>query len=465
MTGLLTLIDVVSGVLPAVIGSFAAATVEVNNIELNNKKIVEKAKETYNEEVSNDLAGQIKRLSAGSSIARACYTANADKTNDLVNYAMHEMTNIPSENDEEKMVLDDEDKAFINGVAEMAMYGKIYEDVPSDDIEKYDAKAIKIGKVGNYLLMIDEIKGRLVSDDFVSKWQAKKGLLSMYNPNTKLIAENESEDNTEESVPEEATSTFGKGRIDENGLYHPIFFDNSLTKYSQPEFKDDSISDEELDRVEAVIGSLLPSEQYHYYRKDAYGNMLVIIVKDNAYHAEEVFMIDDGAIMGGNSIYVLGSYIKPDGTPDTMFVNCNLYPEIARYIFASGFNKMTPEMVSTVVRSQFNNALIYHNVDLSETGFIDTINEAHKKLFEQNLTACIKVMDGDYRLRFESYIAPNKFTLVSDNNCVSTLQDGNITASQICDGLKLEICGNILTKTVNGVSTKINIIRESDKNE
>ena len=40
MTGLLTLIDVVSGVLPAVIGSFAAATVEVNNIELNNKKIV-----------------------------------------------------------------------------------------------------------------------------------------------------------------------------------------------------------------------------------------------------------------------------------------------------------------------------------------------------------------------------------------------------------------------------------------
>ena len=190
MTGLLTLIDVVSGVLPAVIGSFAAATVEVNNIELNNKKIVEKAKETYNEEVSNDLAGQIKRLSAGSSIARACYTANADKTNDLVNYAMHEMTNIPSENDEEKMVLDDEDKAFINGVAEMAMYGKIYEDVPSDDIEKYDAKAIKIGKVGNYLLMIDEIKGRLVSDDFVSKWQAKKGLLSMYNPNTKLIAEN-----------------------------------------------------------------------------------------------------------------------------------------------------------------------------------------------------------------------------------------------------------------------------------
>ena len=249
MTGLLTLIDLVSDVLPAVIGSFAAATVEVNNIELNNKKIVEKAKETYNEEVSNDLAGQIKRLSAGSSIARACYTANADKTNDLVNYAMHEMTNIPSENDEEKMVLDDEDKAFINGVAEMAMYGKIYEDVPSDDIEKYDAKAIKIGKVGNYLLMIDEIKGRLVSDDFVSKWQAKKGLLSMYNPNTKLIAENKSEDNIEESVPEEATNTFGKGRIDENGLYHPIFFDNSLTKYSQPEFQDDYISDEELNRV------------------------------------------------------------------------------------------------------------------------------------------------------------------------------------------------------------------------
>ena len=140
--------------------------------------------------------------------------------------------------------------------------------------------------------------------------------------------------------------------------------------------------------------------------------------------------LDDGSIMGGSQVSVLGSYKDPrTGWVNTVFVPEPKFQQIAATILSG-----TPAMyiiddasAQEIFKQQFNNGLIYRFIDLSGTAFLDNID--NKPMFERRLNACMKVMDGmNLRFRFKQFITPMDFELIADSQCISTLQSIDATA-------------------------------------
>ena len=113
---------------------------------------------------------------------------------------------------------------------------------------------------------------------------------------------------------------------------------------------------------------------------------------------------------------------------------------------------MTPDEVSQVFSGLFSNACIYHNIDFQNTPFMD--EESIMRAIEPVLSVCIKLINPDVRMRFENFIDPSNFTLVSDDKCVSPLGYDKTTATGIQPDLKMIIEGNTVTKIEGGKGTK-----------
>ena len=135
--------------------------------------------------------------------------------------------------------------------------------------------------------------------------------------------------------------------------------------------------------------------------------------------AVDTYIIDDGRIMGGTKVHILADYINQNGTKDTIFVDSK-HQDIVAQVLQSRFFTLTPDMVVTCMHDMFNNGLIYHYIDFSNTKWMDSLTAEQREALEKNLSACISNLNMDIRMRFDSIMDVNNFILTSGGT-ISTL--------------------------------------------
>lgn len=178
-------------------------------------------------------------------------------------------------------------------------------------------------------------------------------------------------------------------------------------------------------RLEAALQPLIRNS--YYYDKDGDGAWRVNVFFNNAVHS---VLVDDGSIMGGTTVSVMGTYHDPkSGWINTLFVPVIRYKEIATDILNKLFFVIPDRVADEIFKQQFNNGLIYRFIDFSGTAFMDQL--ADRSTFEWRLGKCLKVMKlygMNMRFRFSNFITPSDFTLTADSQCVSPLQNIEATA-------------------------------------
>jgi hypothetical protein len=215
-------------------------------------------------------------------------------------------------------------------------------------------------------------------------------------------------------------------------------------------------------RFENALQKYFPGTGY-YYEMDQDGLWNICIPRENG--TTDSIIIDDGTIMGGAGISILGMYQSVNGSIDTIFVKESRHPVIVQNILSNPFYIMSDlEYQEISVDETYFENFVYHYIDFSNTEFIDLYSAKEKYDFEKRLLAAIKVLGQDVRLRLNNYIDPYNFELVSDKATKSPMSKNNTTSSNICEGLSIEIQNIDLTiRNPEGFSTVYKIEYEEFK--
>lgn len=432
--------------IPAVVDFLKTTKDKVPKFTEQRKQEMKKSVE-YEQELTPNILHDIEKISNGTKIGANLYCALAEYTNKWIAYAMYYMTTYNTNLLTNGVTR--QEKEFVNGIAELAGYGKIYQDADVANIEKYDSHGKNDNYKEDFLLDYPDLKRRLVEDDFIQKWHAKKSQEYLYGGNTPRI------DTTKLDGP--------NCRVDENGYIHPLFF-NPVSDNSTIVTKRDACIDEEtFNRFEKVLSQYINPNDKYYYTKDQDGNFNLVIQRNKAM-AEDRYIIDDGSIMGGTGIYILANYDAGD-CQDSLFVNATKFHDIVSLIINNKFFIIKKEDAEFIMKTdQFQNPIIYHHIDMTNTQWLDSLNASEKVVLEKSILAAIKVLDksSDTRLRFLEYTNPVQFTLVSDIEVKSTLSRNGVTASAVENGLRIDIYGDNMIKYYGGQGINYRIERNYD---
>ena len=383
-----------------------------------------------------------------------------NKTNAWVCYAKYYV----SHEDANLITADNETQMFVNGIASLAGYGVMYEKAPIGNIKQYDPNLNPTydNQSARFLVCYDELLSKLTDLQFKQKVKATQMARSV---NTVKEIEIQKEVESDKVV----STASGKARIDEDGFIHPIFFkkDGSvdIKEPSLAETKKcgDGISETLFNRLEDAFGSLLADVPYYYTTKNGYIELNV--VRKDCFNAVDTYIVDSGIILGGTRISILGSFIKPDGNYDTIFIDVKKHQEITSCILYSKFYQITPEQVTECVKDFFNDTTIYRYIDFGNTGWFDALDEKDRKVLENNLSIIVKDSlngtranhaDGA-RFRFEDFKDVNNFSLVSDDKVISPLYAIGATSVIISNNLSYKVSGDDIIRTCSGEQTNINL--------
>lgn len=401
--------DILADVIPSAIVLISAAAKKVKKNNKVKKLEFKRAKQLDDSDISDDLQREIKRMSKGSSIMEVAFTTVATKSNDLVKYTTYYLTTDSAK----KIQLSNRDCRFVNAICVLAGFAPIYPEFGIADLSKYNAKNCDFNFDDYYLVDVDDIRYKVLDPDFQEKVKGKLARMSIFDT----------------SIPQLTGHTINTGvnaRIDQDGMIHPIFFRPSTPRSANKYY--DSMDRELYERFEAALGSILNSmgQEYHY-SFDQNGNHILEIVRDAAMDAIDTYILDDGRILGGTDISVLANYVSENGSKDTVFVNTK-NKDIVAQVLANRFFTLTPDMVVRCMHDMFNNGMIYHYIDFSNTKWMDGLSDDQLAILEQNLTKCISTMNMDMRMRFDSIMDINNFVLTTAGT-VSTLP--GITAPNV----------------------------------
>ncbi len=449
---------IICDVVSAIAGTFIGGLIEKStvskseNIVSQNKKLkkseLRKSENFFDsEKITPRLYDGIIGLTNDSYFANVSEITVAIKTNHLIGYAMYYMAT-----DSAKIIpLSKEEKEFVNGVSTYAGYGKIYTDCDNLDIEPYDCDIVTKKNAEKHILDLQYLNEKLNDEEFQQLWKAKLARLMILDPSVPQL-------NGTVYTPEFERLGFN-ARKDENGYIHPIFFKDSFDPATtQPQNpinyvrKGPGVSDEAYEKFEKAFSSYFASSpDYHRYVVDRNGNYNLIITRVNAMNAEDAYIIDDGSIMGGSNVYIMGSYISNMNTKESIFVNVNKHPDITSHILSNSFYVIDPMKVYEIANMDYlKNINIYNLIDFSGTDWLDNITDPSERyIFSKNLTAAIAVCDGE-RMRFLEYQGPTKFTLISDKKCKSSLSYIGAASSKISEGKMISIDGITMIRKYNG---------------
>lgn len=400
---------------------------------------VKKAEETMDYgDISMDLYTDIVLIADGDRKTEELLMAKAIATERWIKYTYYCLT----DKDAVKIVADNEAQELVNGIVELLVpeIGKLYEDAKCANLHKYNASELKCGYNGNFILNIDDITKRFTTD-LVEK--AKEKFNISVEPDAELVFP--LVDPAQPVIPR-------MGRYDNDGYFHPVFLkdkDQIIQENNSVPVKPDFMPDELFTRFDSLLKPLIDGK--YFYNMSQYGNWCVNVVAPDGLSVCS-YVIDDGTIMGGSKVSILGRCQGNNGYLDTLFVDVAKFPNIVHQILNNSFYIMTPDEVSQVFSGLFSNGCIYHNIDFKNTPFMD--EEPIMRAIEPVLSVCIKLVNPDVRMRFENFIDPNNFTLVSDDKCVSPLGYDKTTATEIQPDLKMIIEGNTITKIEGGKGTK-----------
>lgn len=389
--------------------------------------------------VSDKMYSTIFNESDGMTLLEIDLISTAIKTNNWINYALYYMTN----DDAVLLKTDKKSRELVNGICEIAGFGKIYTGSDSANLFDYDITNSNRKPGSRFLLIVDELKDKISDPDFVKSMYLRKRKIEVESG--KLLGVN---------------SIYGGNyRTDNDGMMHPIFFSNTPINYDIGEKKGTGIDDVVFKKLENVlrIPGLITEDKYRYERDESTGLIKLIIQRDNSYGAIENFLIDDGTLMGGSKLSILGTFIRGDGVSDTVFVDINKHPDIAFNILNHSFYNMNVDEVNAAL-SDMLTPIVYSVIDFNNTGWFDYMNDLEKSSLNKNLLTIIDFMRSDPnmvylpRLRFASYTDPDNFILISDNMVKSPLKENNITSPQICEGLSFVVSEGGITQYFGNVA-------------
>lgn len=395
-------------------------------------------------EVSEDMYDDIYDASEGSTLIEMDLISTAIRTNNWINYALYYMSN----DDAVLLKTNRSCRELVNAISSLAGFGLIYTGTGIADLREYDIKD-KYHKVGSkFLLNTEDIKEKLADPDFVQHMKLRKSKLEHEENNRKLLE----------------TSNKLKGfnyYTDEEGLLHPIFFSGTPTTFDIGDKQGNGIDNDIFARLERALKEpgLLRDEKYSYSR-DSNGMINLVIQKENSYNATETFIIDDGRVMGGSTISILGNSVAANGAVGYLFVNVKEHPDIVYNILNHSFYTLTVDEGNAVL-SRMLNVYAYTFVDFYNTPWFDYLNDFEKIELNKNLMIIIDYMQRDPRigylprLRFSSYTNPSNFVLVSDTNTISPLKDIGITSPQICEGLSFTVDNGSIIQSFGNVPNMV----------
>ena len=371
--------------------------------------------------------------SNGITIVEFDLISTAIKTNKWINYAIWCMT------DDDSILLkaDKEAIELVNALGMMAGYGMIYNSYGMVDLNEYAVENKKRESGTRFLLSIEDLKQKFADQDFRDAMRLKQA--KVQTEAAKAIGTN-------------SMGFFGTpSRITDDGLIHPIFFSNSsLREVLGP--KQGNISDDLFQRLEAVFAPLMNNLNYKYSYDIGTNLPILTIERANTYGATENFLIDDGRVMGGSTVSILGTYMTTNGTLDYIFVDAKKLKHIAYNIINRAFYQLTPEEVSEAFSVMLQNYAIYNVIDFSNTGWFDYLTPEDKVTLTNHLSSILEFMHQDPnlfyspRLRFYEYISPDNFTLISDDKVISPLRNKTFTSPEICNGLTFKCTNGSMTQ-------------------
>lgn len=415
------IVGVASEALPTVISDIGVAVGEIIERKRDQRKTF-KESEKVGRAVSDYLYDDIREAANNNDLYEIDLISTAIKTNKWINYAIYYMT----EDDSHLLKCNYAEREFLNSISMLAGFGRMYQSAGVTDLREFDIKNPdrKIGT--KFILLFDELLDRIHDEEFIQKMKIRKTKLGMnilsigMDPNYK-----------------------GSHSIDNDGYIHPVFFMNPVIT-DIGEKKGPGIDQVTFDRLENSVGKLIMNSKYKYSRNE---NGLIDLEQeiDNSFGAIEKFVIDDGLLLGGTTISILGYYDTINGGTDKVFVDVNKHPDIAFNILKSVFYKMSADEVNVATADLLNNGFIYTYIDFNNTPWFDYLGFTDKITLSNNLVNIVRYMGNDPnlayppRLRFLSYKDPDNFTLISDNEVKSPLSDTFETTPNILEGLSFVV--------------------------
>lgn len=415
---------------------------KINNIAVSNNSLSNSCNTT---EVSNTIVdvfdafyAELARVTLCEDIIMNEYNATKDMTYKWVNYALDYITNCNAILISE---ISDDIKEFVNGIVDTVYptFGKIYPEVGVAKVSKYDIENCGVmSPCKKFVLSLEDILSVTNDEEFIRKIQQRWVQL---NQLAYSVAENNT---TQQSMVQEQPHIWGQ-----NGT-SAIFMNTSenliSAELNRPK-KDQRMSLEDYARMERYFANVIPTDKKYYYDMDENGNIYIAFPNVNNL-ATPKYLIDDGSIIGGTDISLLVGYEKPDvfggSILDTVFVNISKLPEIFTNIMTSDSQYILSAFeVREVNETMFTNGYIYNIVDFTNTPFINNMSKNDMNKLEYVLSTILSLNDFGARLRFDKYLNPDHFVLVSDNKVNSNIPQ---VSSVVMDGLMFVVDNHNIIK-------------------
>lgn len=404
-------------------------------------------------QVSNRLYEDICRITEGNPFLRLVFVSKGIETNQWIRFAIYYMT------DSLASIIsfaDEESRELVNAITMMAGFGKVYDSDGVANIDDYDSTQINSEYTGRFLLNKPELVDFLSTPQFQSIMARRKFRMNEEIVDSPImITVEESElryvDDRKNSM---ANPAFAILEADDEEIVQPSFTVNEANSFSPLEFnvkpqvmpkKGEGVDGHTYTRFEALIGKYIP-ETINYHYENINGVYHLFITRPDT-GAEEMYIIDNGSIVGGNTVAILASYISPDGFERYRFVDVLAHPAIlSKVLNRAIFNYLTPQELEDVRGDYLYDYRIYNNIDFHNTSFFDDLKPEEKYDFESSLLAVMSSIDlagyGNVRFRFGSYNNSRSFTLISDYNMyrpLTFIQDKMMPETGVIEGMEIVV--------------------------
>lgn len=432
---------------PTIVGLKVHGTVQDIKNSSKEKKEMKKATENKNTDPSEKVAEDVEMMSDGNTFIKTQMLEKAKATNKLVEYAIYYMT----ADGAELIKLTDEEKKFVNGIAEFFEFGKIYESADVADITMFDLDNENIKKetlqLSPFILSMKEIESRKTETTMENIQQRKE----------QLAAEAE---HPEDDAPDNEENVIIPDLVKEDDMdkiVKPVqFFDNENLQKPLHNNKQGNLSKEEFEKLENHFSKYLTNVNYRYDKSGDLYNLY--ITRSEEYGIEDNYIIDDGKVMGLGKIYVLANI-----PGDTIFVSVDDHEDIVRNVLATKFYVLNPNEIQQVIEDYFNNLAVYSYIDMSNTSFLNDISKKDFVKLGKKLTFIVnKVKElsktSEYpRFRFKKWKSVDDFSIVSDGKVISPLEHTGETSGVIVDGLTYTVKGDKVTQKLKDGSIEYTI--------
>lgn len=405
--------------------------------------------------------------------------------------------------------LSDNEKALVNAAGMLAGFGKIYKSNKVANIDLYDVDNLNMSVISDYILEKIELI------DFLSSKQFQK---AMNRRNFKIACEESAKNNANmieekiidvefREIPNQQycanpafemlnrtnNSTYGSSNpafemfgqkeqvtmpkftvVDDNPVFkepEPVVTNSAQQNIPNPQPESTPVNNSPIVTEKSInnitysdnmdLGSVfqfenvfekwIPKTVKHRYDYK-FGFYYLYISRNDG--TESCHIVDDGSIMGGRRISILGAYLDNNNQVKNAFVDVISHPLTTTNILNNPAYLMTPQEVSECWYDHLYNKQIYNAIDFHNTEFFDGLSEEDKYNFELTLLGVLNIeMFANVRFRIKEFVDAAHYTLVSDYQMFKPLpyiQYFQMPETYVAEGLEVKVDDATIHAMFNG---------------